>query len=183
MPAKSQAQQKAAGAELARRRAGKGRERARRPRQSVGRWSLLKSNSHGETENHTERIARQLLRRYGVVFRDLLPRESLSIPWWNLLVQYRRLESEGEIRGGRFISGFTGEQFALAEAVESLRAVRRSEIGVPEHLKISATDPLNLVGIITPGPKIPAHAMHSVILENGVPQHAINASLPFVSAG
>jgi ATP-dependent Lhr-like helicase len=166
-----------------RRRAGKGRERARRPRQSVGRWSLLRSDSHGETENHTERIARQLLRRYGVVFRDLLPRESLSIPWWNLLIEYRRLESEGEIRGGRFISGFTGEQFALAEAVESLRAVRRSGIGVPEHLKISATDPLNLVGIITPGPKIPAHALHSVILENGVPQHAINASLPFVSAG
>ena len=166
-----------------RRRAGKGRERARRPRQSVGRWSLLKSDSHGKTENHTKHIARQLLRRYGVVFRDLLPRESLSIPWWNLLIQYRRLESEGEIRGGRFISGFTGEQFALAEAVESLRAVRRSGNGVPERLKISATDPLNLVGIITPGPKVPAHALHSVILENGVPQHAINTSLPFVSAG
>ena len=124
-----------------------------------------------------------MLRRDGVVFRDLLPRESLAIPWWNLLVQYRRLESEGEIRGGRFISGFTGEQFALSEAVESLRAVRRSGNGVPERFNISATDPLNLVGIITPGQKVPAHALHSVLFENGVPQPATNASLPFVSSG
>ena len=112
-------------------------------------------------------------------FATFSRRESLSIPWWNLLVQYRRLESKGEIRGGHFVSGFTGEQFALAEALESLRAVRRSGNGVPEHLKISTTDPLNLVGIITPGQKIPAQTLHSVILKNGVPQPTTNAALPF----
>jgi len=108
--------------------------------------------------------------------------DAVSIQWWNLLVQYRRLESEDEIRGGGFISGVTDEQFALAEAVESLRAVRRSGNGVPERLTVSATDPLNLLGIIAPGPKVPAHGMHSVLFENGVSQPETNASLPFASS-
>jgi len=160
-----------------RRRSGKGRDQARRPRQSVGRWSLLRSDSHGEPHNPIERIARQLLSRYGMVFRDLFPRESLSIPWWNLLVQYRRLESQGETREGRFIRGFSGEQFALTEAIESLRGVRRSRNGVPERLTIAATDPFNLLDIITPEPKVPAQPLHSIIIENETPQSLASATL------
>ena len=146
-----------------RRRRAEGRERARRPRHAAGRWSLLRalpsqhSVPHAQHANH-ERVARQLLRRYGVVFRDLLGRESLVQSWRDLLVQYRRMEMVGEVRGGRFVSGFTGEQFALPEAVEALRAIRKknSSVGVEHEIKLSATDPLNLVGVILPGPRVPA---------------------------
>jgi len=146
-----------------RRRRAEGRERARRPRHAAGRWSLLRalpsqhSVPHAQYANH-ERVARQLLRRYGVVFRDLLARESLVQSWRDLLVQYRRMEMAGEVRGGRFVSGFTGEQFALSEAVEALRTIRKknSSVGGEHEIKLSATDPLNLVGVILPGPRVPA---------------------------
>ena len=117
-----------------------------------------------------EPVARQLLRRYGVVFRDLLGRESLALSWRDLLVQYRRMELQGEIRGGRFVSGFTGEQFALPEAVESLRAVRNrneSEV-VPHDIKLSASDPLNLAGVILPGPRVPAVSTNFLVFRDGV---------------
>lgn len=127
---------------------------------------------HDERVNTSchERLARQLLRRYGVVFRDLLVRESLNVGWRDLLVQYRRMELKGEIRGGRFVDGFTGEQFALPEALESLRALRRSgaEASGGADVKISAADPLNLAGIILPGPRVPAVPTNSLVFRDGL---------------
>ena len=100
-----------------------------------------------------EAVARQLLLRWGVVFRDLVARETITPPWRDLLVTFRRMEAQGEIRGGRFVSGFVGEQFARPEAVELLREVRRDQnVGVAP--RVSAADPLNLAGIITPGSRI-----------------------------
>ena len=125
-----------------------------------------------------ERVARQLLRRYGVVFRDLLGRESLNLAWRDLLVQYRRMELRGEIRGGRFVNGFTGEQFALPEALEALRMVRREagraddRGGIPHDIKLSAADPLNLVGVILPGARIPALPSNYVVFRDGLPVRA-----------
>jgi ATP-dependent Lhr-like helicase len=153
------------------RRRAEGRERARRPRHAAGRWSLLRHANSCQLSaiSVNERVARQLLRRYGVVFRDLLARESLVASWRDLLVQYRRMELQGEVRGGRFVGGFTGEQFALPEAVESLRAVRkRSEVGSASHeIKLSASDPLNLAGVILPGPRVPAVPSNFVVIHDG----------------
>jgi ATP-dependent helicase Lhr and Lhr-like helicase len=160
-----------------RRRRSEGRERSRRPRSAGGRWSLLRPTmqipaSQEEAGNTApvEQFARQLLRRYGVVFRDLLVRESLNSGWRDLLVQYRRMELRGEIRGGRFVSGFTGEQFALPEALESLRALRRAgmEASDGQNIKLSAADPLNLAGIILPGPRVPAVPTNYVVFRHGV---------------
>ncbi len=100
-----------------------------------------------------EAIARQLLLRWGVVFRDLLARETMTPAWRDLLMTFRRMEAQGEIRGGRFVSGFVGEQFARPEAVELLREIRRDQnVGAAPH--VSAADPLNLGGIITPGSRV-----------------------------
>jgi ATP-dependent Lhr-like helicase len=98
-------------------------------------------------------VARQLLLRWGVVFRDLLARETITPPWRDLLVTYRRMEAQGEIRGGRFVSGFVGEQFARPEAVELLREIRRDQ-NAGEAPNVSSADPLNLGGIVTPGPRV-----------------------------
>jgi ATP-dependent Lhr-like helicase len=115
-----------------------------------------------------EAAAWALLRRYGVVFRRLLERESLAPPWRDLLRVYRRLEARGEIRGGRFVDGFSGEQFALPEAVGRLRAVRREQRR--GHLaSVSAADPLNLVGIVTPGERLPALSGNRVLFRDGEP--------------
>ncbi|MEX5215118.1 MAG: DEAD/DEAH box helicase [Nitrospiraceae bacterium] len=122
--------------------------------------------------NPIESLARQLLARYGVVFRDLLGRESDAIAWRDLLVQYRRMELRGEIRGGRFVGGFTGDQFALPEAVETLRALRKGGGPDPkasQDLRLSACDPLNLAGVILPGPRIPALPTNFVLFRNGIP--------------
>jgi ATP-dependent Lhr-like helicase len=171
-----------------RRRRAEGRERSRRPRHSAGRWALLRRTiSHlastpttqrsapSTQHSHTELVAHQLLRRYGVVFRDLLGREALALSWRDLLVQYRRMELQGEIRGGRFVNGFTGEQFALPEAVESLRAVRkRNESGAASHdIKLSASDPLNLAGVILPGPRVPAVPSNFVVFRDGAVVRAV----------
>ena len=132
---------------------------------------IIAISEHLSTQHlPAEPVARQLLRRYGVVFRDLLARESLVQSWRDLLVQYRRMELQGEIRGGRFVSGFTGEQFALPEAVESLRAARkRNESGLASHdIKLSASDPLNLAGIILPGPRVPAVPSNFLVFRDGV---------------
>ena len=155
-----------------RRRRAEGRERARRPRYSAGRWSLLRQSHSPPTTQHSElseKVARQLLRRYGVVFRDLLQRESLVQSWRDLLVVYRRLELQGEVRGGRFVTGFTGEQFALPEAVEALRALRKN--GSPNtgiEIRVSACDPLNLAGIVLPGPRIPAVSTNFLVFKDGM---------------
>ncbi|MFN2615044.1 MAG: hypothetical protein ABR552_09565, partial [Actinomycetota bacterium] len=113
-----------------------------------------------------EAVARGLLRRYGVVFRELLVRERIAPPWRALLDAYRHMEARGEIRGGRFVAGFIGEQFALPEAVEGLRAVRRAEHDA-EEIVISAADPLNLVGIVLPGARIPSGSGMLIAFRNG----------------
>ncbi|HZD39806.1 MAG TPA: DEAD/DEAH box helicase, partial [Terriglobales bacterium] len=137
----------------------------------VGRWSLWReptNRSAVATEKVIERWAWQLLCRYGLVFRDLLARESSAPTWRSLLAVYRRLEARGEIRGGRFVNGFVGEQFALPEAVERLRAERRSkEPGEPVIL--SSADPLNLVGILTPGARISPYSQQVIAYQNGIP--------------
>ena len=130
------------------RRRGEGKGRTARPRHAAGRWSLLAPDSG---EPSPANFAKQLLRRWGVLFRDVLARETLAPPWRDLLVELRRMEARGEIRGGRFVSGFSGEQYALPEAVDLLRAVRRETAS--EAVDIAAVDPLNLNGIILPGPR------------------------------
>jgi ATP-dependent Lhr-like helicase len=115
-----------------------------------------------------ESLAWQLLRRYGVVFRRLVERESLGAPWRDVLRVFRRLEARGEIRGGRFVNGFSGEQYALPEAIGSLRAVRR-DAPSGELVAVSGADPLNLVGIITPGEPVAALATNRVLYRDGVP--------------
>jgi ATP-dependent Lhr-like helicase len=110
-----------------------------------------------------------LLRRYGVVFRRLLAREAQWMPPWHLLLRaLRRLEAQGQIRGGRFVAGVTGEQFALPEAVGALRAVR-GQARAQQWVALSAADPLNLAGIVTPGARVPALAGNRLLLVDGVP--------------
>jgi ATP-dependent helicase Lhr and Lhr-like helicase len=149
--------------------------RGRAPARSmpVGRWSLLRplwqSESSAEPSiPRDEAMARQLLRRYGVVFRELLARENQAPLWRTLLLIYRRLEARGEIRGGRFVGGFIGEQFALPEAVDGLRAVRR-QAKEPETVIIAAADPLNLLGILTPGPRLSPFAQQVIVYRSGIP--------------
>jgi len=107
------------------RRRGEGRGRSARPRHAPGRWALLR-HTGAVPEGHAETFARQLLQRWGVVFRDAAIREPLAPPWRELLVALRRMESRGDVRGGRFLDAFIGEQFALPEALDLLRAIRRS---------------------------------------------------------
>ena len=116
--------------------------------------------------------ARTLLKRYGVVFRRLLAREANVAPWRDLARVYRRLEARGEIRGGRFVAGMSGEQFALGDAVERLREIRRT----PAHgrcLAVSAADPLNLAGIVTAGDRVRAVAANRLVYRDGVPIAAL----------
>ena len=114
-----------------------------------------------------EASARQLLHRYGVVFRDLLARESSLPPWRDMLVALRRLEARGEIRGGRFVTGFVGEQFALPEALDELRARPPPGRRPPRSCRVAATDPLNLVGVLSPGPRVPAIVGNAVLYLDG----------------
>jgi len=136
--------------------------------ETAGRWSLLVS----ERNDDAEAVARTLLKRYGVVFRSMLQRESGLPPWRELVRAYRRLEARGEIRGGRFVAGFGGEQFAAPDAVGRLRAVRRME-ALDELVVLSAADPLNLVGILTPQPRIASVYRNRVLLKDGVPIAAL----------
>jgi ATP-dependent Lhr-like helicase len=133
-----------------------------------GRWSLLQCHERSEPGALEEKVAWLLLARYGIVFRDLAVREPLAPPWRELLQVYRRLEARGEVRGGRFLSGFAGEQFALPDAVEVSRAVRRSPRG-GEVVRLAAVDPLNLTGVVTPGPRVPAMLGQYVVYVDGVP--------------
>jgi ATP-dependent Lhr-like helicase len=139
---------------------------------SAGRWSLVPAAAATEDADElAEALAEQLLARWGVVFRDLLARETFTVPWRELLWALRRMEARGTIRGGRFVSGFSGEQYAVPEAVEALRAVRKQE-RAGETITISAADPLNLVGIVLPGPRAPALGGNSVTYVDGVPEDA-----------
>ncbi len=154
----------------------------RRPAYAGGRWSLLRTPPPDASpegapahvpvdldDRIVERAAEQYLRRYGVVFRDLLSRESAPPPWRDLLRAYRAMEARGAIRGGRFVAGFTGEQFALPDAVDALRAARRAPREGTERIEVSAADPLNLVGILTPGARVPAVLGNRVAYVDGAP--------------
>jgi ATP-dependent Lhr-like helicase len=139
-----------------------------------GRWSLLARDER--RDDLVERVAAQLLRRWGVVFRDLLAREAAAPPWRELVRVYRRLEARGELRGGRFVSGFSGEQFALPDAVPALRAVRRAPRDGRERVDLSAADPLNLAGVVLPGPRVAAVLGGRVVYVDGVPAHGPEGS-------
>jgi ATP-dependent Lhr-like helicase len=138
-----------------------------------GRLWLFDRETPAPEDRMTQRAA-QLLRRWGVLFRDLLAREGTAPAWRELLPELRRAEARGEVRGGRFVDGVPGEQFALSEAVEALRAARRQGPGDAVR-EISAADPLNLAGILTPGPRIPALARGRVVLHDGVPAASAEA--------
>ena len=182
---------------------------------SAGRWSILNRDAAQPKSDRSkfveqpapetvEEVARILLKRYGVVFKRLLEREGISLPWRVLLRMYHRLEARGEIRGGRFVAGISGEQFALPEAVGMLRAIRRAGKGAMDFgfrspgltltqessltvglqsvdaaqeslISISAADPLNLVGVITPGGRITAHTSNRILYSNGEPITVLEA--------
>ncbi len=145
------------------RRRGEGSSRLKMPRHAAGRWALLDiPHTAPSADERADAFARQLLLRWGVVFRDLLARENLAPAWRDLLMALRRMEARGEIRGGRFVSGFVGEQFARPEAVDLLRSIRRNPSD--SVLKIAAADPLNLAGIILPGARISPLTAQSVEL-------------------
>jgi ATP-dependent Lhr-like helicase len=142
----------------------------------VGRWSVTAygfgTQQDGITGNNGQQrmavICQSLLRRYGVVFRAVIQRETLLPPWRDLLNYLRRMEDRGEVRGGRFVDGFSGEQFALPEALGLLRQSNKTN-DKPIFTVISACDPLNLGGLITPGVKTPSVGGNRVLLENGLP--------------
>ncbi|MEP7324655.1 MAG: ATP-dependent DNA helicase, partial [Gemmatimonadota bacterium] len=153
--------------------------------ESAGRWSLLRPatefplaqhgrGGQGVRDEGVAILAWTLLRRYGVVFKRVLARESLKVGWRQLAMTYRRLEARGEIRGGRFVNGMSGEQFALPEAVSSLRAIRR-EAPRGQLISISAADPLNLIGLVTPGERVPALRRNRIVFEDGVPLAALES--------
>jgi ATP-dependent helicase Lhr and Lhr-like helicase len=136
--------------------------------ENAGRWARTRARPAIPEEQVAETIAWQLLRRYGVVFRRLMQRETLLAPWRDILRVYRRLEARGEIRGGRFVGGFSGEQYALPEAIGLLRTTRREQ-GADELVAVSGADPLNLVGILTPGDAVSAITTNRILYRDGVP--------------
>jgi len=148
-----------------------GRHRLRRGGQlasrTAGRWSLLPSPmADCDPDELAEAVAEQLAVRWGVVFRDLLVRENIAVPWREVLWAFRRMEARGTVAGGRFVNGFSGEQFAHPDAVATLREIRkRPRDG--ETVVLSGADPLNLVGVVLPGPRIPALAANSVSYTDG----------------
>jgi ATP-dependent Lhr-like helicase len=148
------------------RRAGQGSGRSTRPRHNAGRWALLHADVAVERPRAVEAACWMLLRRYGIVIRDVLAREANLPPWRELLMGFRRLEDRGEIRGGRFVDGFLGEQFALPVAVESIRNLRTLPLS-GDSITLSAADPLNLVGILVPGDRVPAISGKSVQYRDG----------------
>ncbi len=155
-----------------------------RPALTGGRWSLLDPVAGGaagdagsarsaaaaigfDVDELAEALAGQLLLRWGVVFRDLVVRELIGIGWREVLWALRRLEARGVIRGGRFVSGFTGEQFALPEAYDQLRSIARAP-AEGHVVRLSAADPLNLTGVILPGPRIPGVRTRTITITDGV---------------
>ena len=137
----------------------------------AGRWCLVDSRlppDHATPAEPLDRIADVLLRRYGVVFRKVLEREAGLPPWRELVRVLRRREDRGEVRGGRFVSRFSGEQFALPEAVGELRRIRRAARS-GRILTLSAADPLNLTGIVTAGDRVSSAAAREVVYRDGEP--------------
>ncbi|HEV3189240.1 MAG TPA: hypothetical protein VGY54_02025, partial [Polyangiaceae bacterium] len=118
------------------------------------------------TADLADQVAAQLLARYGVVFKEVTSRESFSVPWREVIRALRNREARGLVRGGRFVAGFLGEQYALPDAVEALRRVRRDEReGVV--VRIRAADPCNLVGVLAPGKRVVGHPSHWVVFRDG----------------
>ena len=138
----------------------------------AGRWAPIAAPPSATAsgalarDDLAERLANTLLFRYGVVFRDLMERERFTLPWRDILKALRRMEARGIVRGGRFVSGFVGEQYALPQAVAALRATRR-KTRTGEQVYVSAVDPCNLVGIVLPGAKVVARADGAVLLVDG----------------
>ena len=154
------------------------------PLAPAGRWSRFRAarsiagrpalgSEPASDEREIELVARQLLSRYGVIFRKLLDRERIPVPWRDLVRVYRLEELRGEVRGGRFVQRFAGEQYALPEAIELMRRLRRRAGGAQAHaeghaadqaarLHVAAADPLNLEGILTPEPRVPVQARRRV---------------------
>ncbi len=163
------------------RRLGQGSGKVSRPRHTPGRWSLLYPAEGSDHNRVVEATCWMLLRRYGVIFREVLARESNLPKWRELLIGLRRLEDRGEVRGGRFVSGFLGEQFALPEAVESVRAMRNLPAS-GEEITISAADPLNLVGFIVPGERVAAISGKYVSFRDGVAVEAEERSSVLLEA-
>jgi ATP-dependent Lhr-like helicase len=141
--------------------------KSRRERAVAGRWSLVEGATEAlASDDLADRVAGQLLARYGVVFRELATRESFAVPWRDVARALRRREARGLVRGGRFVSGFLGEQYALPEAVDDLRRVRRQE-RAGDVVRIRPADPLNLVGILTPGPRVPSTQSGWLVFRDG----------------
>ncbi len=140
---------------------------------SSGRWSLLPGAlAGGDADELAEAVAEQLVTRWGVVFRDLVVRENLTVSWRELLWAFRRMEARETVRGGRFVTGFSGEQFAHLDAVEVLKSVRKQPL-TGEPVRLSAADPLNLTAVVLPGPRVPAIPANSVTYVDGaVPEPA-----------
>ncbi len=159
-----------------------GGQRLRRVRRAAlygmadsGRWTLVRGTETADRGEAVEHLVRALLRRWGVLFWKLLVREPSWIPpWREILMCCRRLEARGEIRGGRFVAGFSGEQYAAPDAIGLLRDVRRSP-GADQSLSLSAADPLNLIGIVTPGPRLAALTGNRMLYRDGLPIAALAA--------
>jgi ATP-dependent helicase Lhr and Lhr-like helicase len=138
----------------------------------AGRWALVRrvnTEAAERKDEAVEQVVRTLLRRWGVIFWKLLTREAQWLPpWREILSCCRRLEARGEIRGGRFVAGFSGEQFATPEAIGSLRDVRRKP-STETYVSLSAADPLNLIGILTPGPRLASLAGNRLLFRDGLP--------------
>jgi ATP-dependent Lhr-like helicase len=154
-----------------------------------GRWSRVPAREPvADLDGLAEAIAEQLLARWGILFRDVVARENLTLPWREIAWALRRLEARGVIRGGRFVSGFTGEQFALPEALDALAGIRRKPRS-GERVRVSASDPLNLVGIVTPGDRVPAQGGREVVFLDGLPvadenrEGGVHASAPARAEG
>jgi ATP-dependent Lhr-like helicase len=143
---------------------------------SAGRWSVIPVTPATEDPDElAEAVAEQLLARWGVVFRDLMVRETFVVPWRDILWAFRRLEARGTIRGGRFVTGFSGEQYAVPEAVDALRAVRKQD-RTGQSITLWGADPLNVVGVVVPGERVPARPGNRVTLVDGVPEEAAHAT-------
>jgi ATP-dependent Lhr-like helicase len=129
-----------------------------RPTETAGRWSLVPAAATGiDRDELAEALADQLLERWGVVFYDLVAAEHPALRWRDLQWALRRMEDRGIVAGGRFVRGFTGEQFALPQAAEALQALHRSEPS-GRTVRLPGTDPLNLTGVVLPGDRVPARA-------------------------
>ncbi len=143
-----------------------------------GRWSLLPPPEAGaDRDELAEAVAQQLAERWGVVFRDVVVRENLAVPWRDVIWAFRRLEARGTLRGGRFVAGFSGEQYAHPDALDVLKAVRKQR-DAGEVISISAADPLNLTGVVLPGPRVPAIAANTVTYVDGAVADPVLAARP-----